>query len=75
MQIKYLYLDGSLKSLQEHSDQGPAGNISHALSESQLGDGLHVIIGEHLDGPTRAEVYQIVASTGVLICQNVLNPE
>lgn len=77
MQIKYLNPDGSLKSIQPFSSVDPATDIANAVAESiseNQGGPYHVVVGENLEDNPSRETYAIVASAGVLICQNVLNP-
>lgn len=76
MQIKYLHPDGSLKALYPYESQGAQQDIAHATAESSTENagGFHVIIGENLEDSPGRETYAIVASLGVLICQNVQDP-
>lgn len=77
MQIKYLNPDGSLKALYPFDPVSPADDIEYArvasISENEGGP-YHVVIGENLEDSPGREVYHIVYSAGVEICQNVLNP-
>lgn len=75
--IKYLYPDGSLKTIYEFTPVSPQDDINHAISESvseNTGGPFHIIIGTDLDRNPTSQTYSIVASAGVLICQNVLDP-
>lgn len=67
-------LDGTDKGIIPYEDT-PQGLIDHAVAVSAEDDGYHVIMGENLeDDPTR-EVAHVIASNGVLVWQNVVNPE
>lgn len=77
-QIKYLHPDGSFKALFEYSLGDPAQDIANAITESisgTQGGPYHVILGENLDANPTRQTYFVVAFAGVLIAQNILNPE
>lgn len=74
MQIAIKALDGTLKRIETLGEYEPQALIDHITAVSNEDDGYHVYAGDNLeDNPTR-EVYHVVASAGVLICQNVLDP-
>lgn len=78
LEIKYLYPDGSLKTIYGFTPVSPEEDIAYAVSESDNpagGGPFHVIIGVDLAKNPTSQTYSIVASHGVLICQNVLDPE
>lgn len=75
MQKKILALDGTLKSITPLGDEPPQDLINHIVSVSAEDSGYHVIAGENLEDNPSREVYHVVASAGVLLCQNVLDPE
>lgn len=74
--IKYLHPDGSLKAIYSYEFTTPEQDIAFAVNESFDANNTpyHVIIGENLHEAPTHQSYYIVASSGVLICQNILNP-
>lgn len=76
MQYEILNLDGSSKGVAEFTDStDPETLIDRAVTWSADEDGFHVIIGENLDSSPTQKTAKVVASQGILIFQNVLNPE
>ena len=74
MQFQIRNFNGEIKSTEAYSTTDPQAMIDFAVSISAEGGGYIVIIGTNLDKRPTEMVANIVASNGLLIFQNVLNP-
>lgn len=75
MQKKVMNLDGSLKVITT-APSDPREMINQAVENSADSPaGFLVVIGENLEDSPSREIYHVIAANGVLVCQNVLNPE
>lgn len=76
MKKLYLHLDGTFKDIQEiPSSWSPQEIIDNVILVSHEGEDFHVIAGSNLDSETNTDkAANVVASAGVLIFQNLVNP-
>lgn len=75
MQLYTYYQNGSFKDEVAIPNEDPQALISQAQEVSALGDGLLVVIGEHLDAEDKDatdRIGNVFAFNGQVVFQNVL---